>query len=209
MSLELTGRFIRGAADVTTDIAVADGQIIAVTGANGTGKSTLVRVIAGLHPLTDGQLSVDGVVWDSPSTKTWVSPETRSLGVVMQSPALFPHMSALRNVMFGLITHGVERAVARSRARGLLDDVGAGHLCERRPRDLSGGEVQRVALARALAPQPRVLLLDEPLSAVDEASRAGLLDTIIRALADFGGMALLVMHDRGLAERSADTIVHL
>lgn len=208
MSLVVRGVVARGAVEQKVDLEVSPGEVVAVMGPNGVGKSTLVRTIAGLQRLASGTVTVDGEVWDD-SASVWVAPRLRRVGLVMQSPTLFGRRSVLANVAFSPRARGHSRGEARIAAAHWLERVGAGHLGARRGDALSGGESQRVALARALAAQPRLLLLDEPLSAVDPDSAPALVATIRDVLGDFGGAALVVLHDAATADKIADRIFHL
>jgi ABC-type sulfate/molybdate transport systems ATPase subunit len=162
------------------------GDVVAVVGPNGSGKSTLLRALAGLIP-TAGGITIDGRdVADFPAQR-------RAVGWVPQDGALFPHLSARDNVAFGVRGHG--RVDTRHQAQQWLDEVGVGELGDRRPDQLSGGQAQKVALARALARRPRLLLLDEPLAALDVAARTDVRRTLRRHLAAFDGVTLVVTHD--------------
>ena len=209
MSLHARIAAVRGVFRLTAEIEVADGEIVAVLGPNGAGKTTLLRTIAGLTPLASGAIALDGRPLDDPERDVLVPPEERPLGVVFQDYLLFPHLDAAENVAFGLRCRGVARREARARACAWLARVGlAGH--ERtRPGRLSGGQQQRVALARALAIEPRVLLLDEPLSALDVDTRGELRRTLRALLDRFAGIRLLVTHDPLEARTLADRLVIL
>jgi molybdate transport system ATP-binding protein len=148
-------------------------------------------------------LESDGAIWDAPDSKQWVAPENRTCAVVFQDLRLFPHMNVIANVAYGLRAHGVNKDEAHSRSTLVLARVGLSSFEARRPNDLSGGERQRVALARALVVEPRVLLLDEPLSAVDVASRAALRKLLPEVLGSFAGATILVTHDLGDVEALA------
>lgn len=199
---------------VEVALAAGSGETVAVLGPNGAGKSTVLRVLAGLLPLEAGRIAVDlehGVptVWDDPAEHRYVAPERRSVGMVFQEYALFPAMSALENAAFGLRARGMKRPEARRRAQALLDGVGVGDLADRLPSQLSGGQAQRVALARALAPQPTLLLLDEPLAALDVASRALVRRDLRATLNGFGGTTVIVTHDPVDAYALADRVLVL
>ncbi|MGH9059056.1 MAG: ABC transporter ATP-binding protein, partial [Acidimicrobiales bacterium] len=157
--------------DVHLEITEA---VVAVVGPNGAGKTTLLRALAGLIPLEEGHVAIDERVVEDPGRGVRVAPEDRDVGVVFQDHLLFPHLTALENVAFGLRARGVARAQARQRAALWLERVGLGDVAARRPRQLSGGQAQRVALARTLVTEPAVLLLDEPLAAVDASARGEL-----------------------------------
>ncbi|MCW2576406.1 MAG: Molybdate transport system ATP-binding protein [Modestobacter sp.] len=196
----------RGSLAVDLEVAVADGEVLAVLGPNGAGKSTLLRVLAGLLPPDDGRVVLDGdTVWDD--GRVHVPPHQRSLGMVFQDHLLFPHLSITENVAFGLRTRGVHRAAARASAEAWLTRVGLAGLGGRRPGELSGGQAQRAALARALVVDPRLLLLDEPLSALDARTRLTVRAELHRHLSEFPGSAVLVTHDPIDAMALADRVV--
>ena len=172
------------------------GEVVAVVGPNGAGKSTLLRALAGLVPLTAGRVVMGDTVLEDAATGHRLPPEQRPVGLVFQDRLLFPHLSALDNVAFGLRCQGVGRAQAGRRAGAWLDRLGVGHLAAARPATLSGGEAQRVALARALALEPALLLLDEPLAALDVEARAALRRELRPLMAGAGaGVRVLVTHD--------------
>ncbi|MGH9183772.1 MAG: ABC transporter ATP-binding protein [Acidimicrobiales bacterium] len=202
-------RLTRGRLHLHAALTAAGDETVAVLGPNGAGKTTLLRALAGLTPLRAGRVELDGAVLDEPATGTWVPPERRPIGYVFQEHVLFPHLSVVENVAFGLRTRGVPRRRARERAHGLLDRVGVGHHALARPGALSGGEAQRVALARALAVEPRLLLLDEPLAALDAAGRLDVRADLRRQLESFEGTRLLVTHDPVEAMVLADRLVVL
>ncbi|MGW7362133.1 ABC transporter permease [Streptomyces sp. NPDC054841] len=179
------------------------GTTIAVVGPNGAGKTTLLRALLGLTPRAHAELRLgDGDVTDLP-------PHRRHVAWVPQDGALFPHMNALANTAYGLRAHGIPRAEARRSAQEWLDRLGVGHLAHRKPAQVSGGQAQRVALARALAARPRLLLLDEPLAALDQTTRAHVRHTLRRHLDGFGGVCLIVTHDPVEAVALADRVLVL
>ena len=190
-------------------VAVNPGEVVAVLGPNGSGKSTLLRALAGLVPLDEGRIELDGQVLDDPAADVFVPPEERPVGVVFQSYLLFPHLSALDNVAFGLRRRGVPRRVARVRALAWLDRVGLAGKADARPGELSGGQAQRVALARAVVTDPAMLLLDEPLSALDVRTRADVRRDLATYLDGYAGVRVLVTHDPLDALALADRIVIL
>ena len=165
MSLHLTARVDER--DVEIDIDVADGQTIAILGPNGSGKSTVLSVVAGILRPDRGRAVLDGTTLFDVADGAWTAPHERGTGLLAQDPLLFPHLSALDNVAFGPRSTGASRARSRELARTWLDEVDAGALADRKPSELSGGQAQRVAIARALAAEPRLLLLDEPMAALD------------------------------------------
>lgn len=184
------------------------GEVVAVVGPNGAGKSTLLRALAGLIPLTAGRVVMGGTVLEDAATGHRLPPEQRPVALVFQDRLLFPHLSALDNVAFGLRCQGVRRAEAGRRAQAWLDRLGVGHRAASRPATLSGGEAQRVALARALAVEPALLLLDEPLAALDVEARAALRREL-RPLMAGAGVRVLVTHDPLQAMILADRLVVL
>ncbi|PZF90278.1 ABC transporter ATP-binding protein [Micromonospora deserti] len=197
----------RGAFRLDVPLRVAAGEVVALLGPNGAGKTTALRALAGLHPLTAGHVTLAGVDLDRPARRAWVPTERRPVGVVFQDYLLFPHLTALENVAFGPRRHGVDRRTARETARSWLTRVGLAEHAHRRPRQLSGGQAQRVALARALAVAPSLLLLDEPLAALDARTRLDTRAELHRHLGAHPGAALLVTHDPLDALVLADRLV--
>ncbi|MBQ1092279.1 ABC transporter ATP-binding protein [Streptomyces sp. B93] len=191
----------RGAFRLDVALSAAPGDVVAVLGPNGAGKTTALRALAGLVPLSGGHLRLDGRELDG------TPPESRPVGVVFQDYLLFPHLSALDNVAFGPRCHGASRAKARAQAAEWLDRLGLAAHAASKPRKLSGGQAQRVALARALATHPRLLLLDEPLAALDARTRLDVRARLRRHLADFEAVAVLVTHDPLDAMVLADHLV--
>lgn len=177
--------------DATFDCA--PGETIALVGPNGSGKSTALNTLAGLLKLSSGSLIVAGTTVDGPGA--WLPPDRRRLGMVFQDMLLFPHLSALDNVAYGPRRSGVPATEARAAAAQLLQRFGIADLANARPRSLSGGQAQRVALARALACTPQLLLLDEPLSALDAETRLHVRCELHRHLQQSAGYAFLVAHD--------------
>jgi len=190
-------------------LVIEGGTTTAVVGPNGAGKTTLLRALAGLRPLSGGRIQLDEVVLDDPARNVYVRPEHRPVGVVFQDNLLFPHLDALENVAFGLRARGQRRGDARRLAGEWLDRVGLADRARARPAELSGGQAQRVALARALALNPGMLLLDEPLAALDAATRIDVRRDLRRHLATFPGVRLLITHDPVDAAVLADDIVVL
>ncbi|HMG41635.1 MAG TPA: ABC transporter ATP-binding protein [Acidimicrobiales bacterium] len=183
--------------DFHLDIAltVDDGETVALLGPNGAGKTTALRALAGLQPLDAGRITLDDIVLDDPATDTFVPTAERPIGVVFQDYLLFPRMTALDNVAFGLRSRGHTRTSARTDAHDWLERFGLADHAHAKPRTLSGGQAQRVALARALATDPRMLLLDEPLAALDASTRLQIRTELRRHLTTFAGARLLVTHD--------------
>lgn len=191
--------------DITLD--VKPGEVVALLGPNGAGKTTALRALAGLEPLTDGRIEVGGRLLDDPAGSAFVAPERRSIGVVFQDYLLFPHLTVLDNVAFGPRCRGASRTESRAVAERWLSRVGLAGFARRKPRQLSGGQAQRVALARALAVEPELLLLDEPLAALDARTRLDTRAELHRHLASHPGAALLVTHDPLDALVLADRLV--
>jgi molybdate transport system ATP-binding protein len=185
----------RAAFTLDADVAVRPGEVVAMLGPNGAGKSTLVRAVAGLTPVDRGVVQAGTAVVDDPQRHIFVPPEQRRVGVVFQDHRLFPHLRVLGNVAFGLRCRGVDRHGSRTSAAAWLDRLGVAELSRRRPSELSGGQAQRVALARALAAEPEVLLLDEPLAALDVQTRAAVQGELRSHLGHYAGATLLVTHD--------------
>jgi molybdate transport system ATP-binding protein len=209
VSLEADLGLALGELDLEVELVVATGELVVLLGPNGAGKTTLLRALAGLVPLARGRVTLDGTVLDDVAAGGHVPTERRPIGFVFQDYLLFPHLSALENVAFGLRARGLPRAEARRRAAGWLERVGLAAHAGARPRALSGGQAQRVALARALAGDPRLLLLDEPLAALDAATRTEVRRDLRRHLASFDGTRLLVTHDPLEAIALADRLVVL
>ncbi|MFJ6669659.1 ABC transporter ATP-binding protein [Actinosynnema sp. NPDC091369] len=203
MSLRLTDLTVHYgpvAAVSDVDLSIADGEVVALLGPSGCGKSTLLRTVAGLERPTSGTVSWDGA--DLAGTPV----HRRGFGLVFQDGQLFPHRDVAGNVAFGLRMRRVDRRARDRRVAELLELVGLSGYADRRVTELSGGEQQRVALARALAPRPRLLLLDEPLSALDRALREQLALDLARLLREAGATALVVTHDHDEAFTLADRV---
>ncbi|MGH7764509.1 MAG: ABC transporter ATP-binding protein [Candidatus Dormibacteraceae bacterium] len=207
MSLDVAVRLMLGALELDMDFALREGEVVALLGPNGAGKTTLLRAIAGLVPIDSGRIELDGDVLEDAATRRYVPTEERSIGVVFQDYLLFPHMSVRDNVAFGLRSRGTPRPEANERALRWLDRVGLKSYANAKPAQLSGGERQRVALARALAPNPRLLLLDEPLAALDATIRAEVRRDLKRHLETFDGIRLVVTHDPLEAATLADRLI--
>jgi molybdate transport system ATP-binding protein len=207
VSLAADVRVRRGTVHVELDVRVADGEVLAVLGPNGAGKSTLLRVLAGLLAPDEGRVEVDGEAWDDVAAGVHLPPHRRRLGMVFQDHLLFPHLSVTDNVAFGLRTRGAGRREARAVAADWLARVELADLGGRRPGQLSGGQAQRAALARALAGEPALLLLDEPLSALDARTRLTVRAELRRHLGEFPGSTVLVTHDPIDAMALADRVV--
>ena len=181
-------------------LEIAKGELLSLLGPSGCGKTTTLRMIAGFVPPSSGHIMLDG------KEITRKPPHSRNIGVVFQSYALFPHLSALENVAFGLRMRHLPKARRRERARAMLDTVGLGAFADRPPGNLSGGQQQRVALARALVIEPEVLLLDEPLSNLDANLRGEMRDEIRALQQRLGITTIFVTHDQEEALSMSDRI---
>jgi putative spermidine/putrescine transport system ATP-binding protein len=182
------------------EIAIGEGEFLSLLGPSGCGKTTALRLVAGFDRPDAGRIVVDG------KDITNISPNKRDMGMVFQAYSLFPNMTARQNVEYGLRIRGKDKAERRKRVQDLLELVGLGHAADRYPHQLSGGMQQRVALARALAIEPRVLLLDEPLSALDAKVRVQLREEIRRIQLELGITTLYVTHDQEEALSVSDHV---
>jgi len=194
MTLEAVVQARVGELAIESSVTVEGGQMVALLGPNGAGKTSLLRAIAGLIP-ADGRVVIDGTVLHDSKSGVSVPTDRRPIGFVFQDYLLFPHLSVLENIAFGLRARRATRADARSIAQSWIERVGLASYAAARPRELSGGQAQRVALARALAIDPKLLLLDEPLAALDARARAEVRHELAHHLSSFDGTRLLVTHD--------------
>lgn len=205
LSADLRLRLSRLSLDAV--LTVEAGEVVALLGPNGAGKSTVLRALAGLLRLDGGRVQLDGTVLEDPAQRVRVPPEKRPVGLMFQDYLLFPHMTAVENVAFGLRARGMERNAARTKATDALDRLGLAAVTAARPGSMSGGQQQRVAMARALVTEPRLLLLDEPLAALDVSTKNDLrrhLRTVLRASK---AANVLVTHDLLDAVALADRMV--
>lgn len=205
MSLRADIRLRRGAFTLEARFDANPGEPLALIGPNGSGKSTIAAALAGIVRLDAGSIELDGVALSN--GRKSLPPQARRVGVVFQDRLLFPTMSVRDNVAFGLRAQGMKKREARNRSGAWLERFALTDLADRKPAQLSGGEAQRVALARALAIEPALLILDEPLAALDQASKPEVRRLIAETLRGFGGVSLCITHDpieaRALADRIA------
>ena len=192
--ISLHGTVVAGEFSRHFDLEIGN-EIVGVVGQNGTGKTSLLRTIAGLSALGSGELSLNGVMVDQPAKRLFVLPELRNIGMVFQDHALMPFLSAVDNAALPLVVRGMKRGEAKTLALELLEQFGVADVAYQLSSTLSGGQSQRVAIARALIGNPSVILLDEPLSTIDEESRNGVRLCIREHLNRLGVSALVVSHD--------------
>lgn len=201
----------RGPCELDLEIEIAAGETLVLVGPNGAGKSTLVDVLTGLAELNSGRIEIGGIIVDERDdtsrskgknkgknkgkSRRWLAPQERGVALMPQGLALFPHMSALDNVAYGLLARGVGKHEAHARARSWLSRLDIAEYAECSPAHLSGGQAQRVALARAVITEPALLLLDEPLSALDVSSRRSARAELQRTLRSLPGAKLVITHD--------------
>lgn len=188
------------------DLTIAPGEFLSLLGPSGCGKTTLLRMVAGLESPTAGRIWIGNELASDPQNRHQLPPEKRGLAMVFQSYALWPHMTVLENVAFSLKLRGISRDAREAKARTVLESVRLGDLSARRPSQLSGGQQQRVALARALAAEPKVMLLDEPLSNLDANLRDEMCDEIRDLRKTFPMTMIYVTHDQNEAFRLSDRI---
>lgn len=203
--LDARVRLRRGQTEVDVALSAEPGQVIGVLGPNGGGKTTTVLALAGVLPLMSGHVRVGPDVWDDGHRR--VPPEQRAVGLMLADSLLFPHLRAVDNVAYGPRSRGVDRHAARERAEDELGRVGLAERADARPHELSSGQQARVALARALATDPSLLLLDEPLAALDPDTRARTRTELAARLAGYDGVTVLVTHDPLDALTLADHLV--
>jgi molybdate transport system ATP-binding protein len=196
-------------AEFSLDVELAcPAGITCVMGPSGSGKSTILSLVAGLALPDTGRVELDGAVWLDRAKNVSVPTHQRQLAFVFQNLALFPHMTAVRNVMYGM-PRELDHPTRLAKAEALLDKVGVGHLARRRPRTFSGGEAQRVALARAIARSPKLVLLDEPFSALDRDLRAQLTALVRELVAELAIPMVHVTHSVAEARLLADQVVRI
>ncbi|AHC24760.1 MULTISPECIES: sulfate/molybdate ABC transporter ATP-binding protein [Mycobacteriaceae] len=189
------------------DVSLADGKVLAVLGPNGAGKSTLLLMITGLLRPDSGRIELGDTVLTDTAAGIFVPPHARGIAMLSQQAMLFPHMTAEANVAYAPRCRGLSRSAAREQARHWLTAVDAMELAARRPAELSGGQAQRIAVARALAAEPRLLLLDEPMAALDVTAAPAMRRLLREVLRETGRTAIIVTHDLLDALALADTVV--
>ena len=187
-------------------LSIAPGQTVALLGPNGAGKSTAVHALAGVSPIARGHIALNGRTLDDPDRDLFIPPDRRKVGVVFQDYLLFPHLSVRENIAFGPRSQGLDRPTANDRARAWVSRFGLDEVVDRRPGELSGGQAQRVALARSLASEPDLLLLDEPLAALDVTTRSDMRRLLSEHLGQYPGPRLLITHDPTEAFLLADRV---
>jgi len=189
------------------ELVVDAGAVVALLGPNGAGKSTVLGALAGLLKLAGGRVELDGIVLEEPAKHVRVVPEKRLIGLMFQDYLLFPHLSALENVAFGPRAHGMDKNQARSKAQAALDRLGLTAVAAAKPGNMSGGQQQRVAMARAMVTEPRLLLLDEPLAALDVSTKTDVRRQLRSVLRDSHAANVMVTHDLLDAVALADRMV--
>ena len=208
MTLRLDGSVNLGTFTLKCEIA-SEKEIIAITGSNGVGKTTLLRVLAGLVKLTSGALVIDDQIIDDAETDEFVPAHQRNVSMVFQNETLLPFLTVRDNIAFPLRMSGVNRNRSHEIAQKTISSHGISNLANLLPRDLSGGQSQRVALIRAFIGAPKIVLLDEPLSALDENARPELRNFLREQLSAVVGYKFFVTHDRQDVEKICDREIHL
>lgn len=206
--LSLHGHVSLGAFTLDANVEV-NSEVLGVVGPNGIGKTTMLKVIAGLIALDDGSLMVNGDAYDDVENRIFVPPHERCVGMVFQDHMLLPFLRAVDNVAFPLRCIGVGKSAARASARRELEANGLSHLAELYPDALSGGQSQRVSLVQALIARPRIVLLDEPLSALDEQARPEVRRQLRESLSMLSGPKVIVSHDRADIDDLCDRVIAL
>ena len=202
MTLNMHCTFARPQFTLHADVSVAPQEVLAITGSNGSGKTTALLLIAGLLNVSSGSIELHGKICDG---ETFVQPEDRHVGMLFQHGALFPHLTVTQNVIFGLRARGLHKDDAMSQVSGTMQTLDISSFANKRPHELSGGQQQRVALARTLVTQPKILLLDEPTTALDAHAREATLELLADTFSQFTGPVVLVSHDSRDIQKLATT----
>ena len=202
MTLNMHCTFARQQFTLHADVSVASQEVLAITGSNGSGKTTALLLIAGLLNVSSGSIELHGRICDG---ETFVQPEDRHVGMLFQNGALFPHLTVTQNVIFGLRARGLHKDDAMSQALITMQTLDISSFANKRPHELSGGQQQRVALARTLVTQPKILLLDEPTTALDAHAREATLELLAETFTQFTGPVVLVSHDSRDIQKLATT----
>jgi ABC-type Fe3+/spermidine/putrescine transport system ATPase subunit len=208
MTLNLSGTVCIGSFTLRTEIS-AENEVIAITGANGVGKTTLLRLLAGIINLTTGSLLIDGVTYDDATTDIFIPANRRGVAMVFQNETLLPFLSVRDNIAFPLRMSGMSRSQSREVAQDAISSQGLTKLSDLMPSDLSGGQSQRVAIVRAFINTPKLVLFDEPLSALDENARPELRKFLRERMSQISGYKFVVTHDRQDVEQICDREIHL
>lgn len=208
MTLNLSGTVCIGSFTLRTEIS-AENEVIAITGANGVGKTTLLRLLAGIINLTTGSLLIDGVTYDDATTDIFIPANRRGVAMVFQNETLLPFLSVRDNIAFPLRMSGMSRSQSREVAQDAISSQGLTKLSDLMPSDLSGGQSQRVAIVRAFINTPKLVLFDEPLSALDEKARPELRKFLRERMSQISGYKFVVTHDRQDVEQICDREIHL
>jgi len=208
MTLSLSGTVCLGSFTLRTEIS-AENEVIAITGANGVGKTTLLRLLAGIINLTTGSLLIDGVTYDDATTDIFIPANRRGVSMVFQNETLLPFLSVRDNIAFPLRMSGMSRSQSREVAQDAISSQGLTKLSDLMPSDLSGGQSQRVAIIRAFINTPKLVLFDEPLSALDENARPELRKFLREKMSQISGYKFVVTHDRQDVEQICDREIHL
>src|ERR1035437_9403500 len=206
-ALVMAGAVERGSFRLEADLRAAPGEVLGVLGPNGAGKTTLLRALAGLDALASGSICLGNLTLDDAATDTFVPAQRRPVGLVFQNYRLFPHLNVRDNVAYAPRVQGAGRRAARAAADTWLQRLDLTALATRRPHEISGGQAQKVALARALAAEPDLLLLDEPLSALDANTRLDVRAQLLSHLEMFTGPVLIITHDPLEAMIMADRLL--
>ena len=206
-ALVMSGTVERGSFRLEADLTAAPGEVVGILGPNGAGKTTLLRALSGLDALSSGSIRLGDLTLDDAATDTFVPVERRPVALVFQNYRLFPHLDVRDNVAYAPRVQGAGRLQARAAADTWLERLDLTALATRRPHEISGGQAQQVALARALAAEPRLLLLDEPLSALDARTRLDVRARLRSHLDQFTGPVLIITHDPLEAMIMADRLV--